>query len=343
MKLKELAQKLGCELTGDGETEIKGLAPMDSAGPGELTFLANRRYRRHLKKTQAAAVIIGQDDQDIDDLPVPTLRSANPYLTFAQALEFFYQPPPFPGGIHATAVVSMKAKIGAEVSLGPYCFIEDDVVLGDRARLHGFVVLYRGARIGDDFTAHSHTVVREHCEIGNRVTLQNGVVIGCDGFGFAQQEDGSHYKIAQSGPVIIEDDVEIQANTCIDRATVGETRVKRGAKIDNLVQVGHASTIGVNSLLCAQVGLAGTTDIGDDVILAGQVGVAGHLRVGDKVRATAQTGIPNNVEDDKTVSGYPAIDNRQWLKATALFHRLPELYEELRRLRAEVDKLKGSR
>jgi UDP-3-O-[3-hydroxymyristoyl] glucosamine N-acyltransferase len=341
MKLKELAQKLGCELTGDGEVEITGLAPIESAGPGELTFLANRRYRRQLKKTQAAAVIISQDDQDLDGLPIPTLRSANPYLTFAHALEFFYEPPPFPPGIHATAVVSPKAKIGADVSIGPYCFIDDDVTLGARARLHGFVVLYRGSHIGEDFTAHSHTVIREQCVIGNRVTLQNGVVIGCDGYGFAQQEDGSHYKIVQSGPVIIEDDVEIQANTCIDRATVGETRIKRGAKIDNLVQVGHASTVGVNSLLCAQVGLAGTTDIGDDVILAGQVGVAGHLRVGDKVRATAQTGIPNDVKEDKTVSGTPAIDNRTWLKAVAIFNRLPELYEELRRLRAEVDKLKG--
>ena len=337
MKLKELAQRLDCGLTGDADTEIKGLAPIESAGPGELTFLSNRRYRRLVKKTQASAIIVGKDT---GELPLPTLRSPNPYLTFAQALELFYQPPPFPAGIHPTAIISPKAKIGADASIGPYCFIDDDVVVGDRSRLHSFVALYRGVRVGDDFTAHSHAVVREDCRLGNRVVFQNGVVVGCDGYGFAQRDDGSHHKIVQSGPVIIEDDVEIQANTCIDRATVGETRIKRGAKLDNLVQIGHASTVGVNSLICAQVGLAGTTEVGDDVILAGQVGVAGHLRVGDRVHATAQSGIPNNVKDGEIVSGYPAINSGQWLKASAIFHRLPELYDEIRRLRSEVDQLK---
>ena len=340
MKLKDIAAKLGCRLAGDGDTEIRELAPLDSAQAGSLTFVANRRYRRKVKSTEASAVIIGED---FGDCPLPALISANPYLTFARALELFFQPPGFAEGIHPTAVVSSGAKIGKDARIGPYCFIDDDVELGDNCHLHSFVVLYRGTKIGDEFTAHSHAVVREECRIGSRVVLQNGVVIGCDGYGFAQQEDGSHYKIVQSGPVVIEDDVEIQANTCIDRATVGETRIKRGAKIDNLVQVGHASTIGVNSLICAQAGLAGTTDVGDDVILAGQVGVAGHLRVGDGARATAQAGIPGDVEDGKTVSGTPAIDNRQWLKASAVFKRLPELYDELRRLRSEVDDLKSSK
>ena len=338
MKLKALAEKLDCRLAGDGETEITGLAPIETAGTGDLTFVANRRYRRKVKQTKAAAVILGED---FGEAPIPALISPNPYLTFARALELFYQPPEFPGGVHPTAVVSPGAKIGKEARIGPYCFIDEEVEIGDRCRLHSFVVLYRGVRIGDDFTAHSHAVVREHCRIGDRVILQNSAVIGCDGYGFAQQEDGSHYKIVQSGPVILEDDVEIQASTCIDRATVGETRIKRGTKVDNLVQVGHASKVGVNNLLCAQVGLAGTTELGDDVILAGQVGVAGHLRVGDKVRATAQTGIPGDVEDGQTVSGYPAIDYRQWLKASAVFKRLPDLYEELRTLRAEVEELKN--
>ena len=340
MKLKDIAKTLDCRLVGDGDTEIHELAPLDSAGPGSLTFVANRRYRRKVKATKASAVIIGED---FDEPSLPALISPNPYLTFALALELFYQPPEFADGIHPTAVVSPKATIGRDARIGPYCFIDDDVEIGDRCRLHSFVVLYPGARIGDDFTAHSHAVVREACRIGDRVVLQNAAVIGCDGYGFAQKEDGSHHKIVQSGPVVIEDDVEIQASACIDRATVGETRIKKGAKIDNLVQVGHASTVGVNSLLCAQVGLAGTSDVGDNVILAGQVGVAGHLRIGDGARATAQTGIPKDVEDGKTVSGTPAIDNRQWLKATAVFNRLPELYEELRRLRAEVDDLRSGK
>jgi len=197
------------------------------------------------------------------------------------------------------------------------------------------VAIYRGARIGDDFTAHSHAVVREHARIGHRVTLQNGAVVGADGFGFARQEDGRYYKIRPAGATILEDDVEIQAYSCVDRPTVGETRIGRGVKIDNLVQVGHSSTVGENSLLCAQVGLAGSTHVGNDVILAGQVGVAGHCRIGDGAVATAQSGIPSDVEDGKTVSGYPAIDNRDWLRSVAVFKKLPELAKTVRRLTAE--------
>jgi len=338
MKLREIAARLGCTFTGDGEVEIHGVAAIETARPGELTFLTNPRYRSRLKQTQAAAIIVAKD---FEELPLPTLRADNPYLTFARALELFYQPPPFPAGIHPTAVVSPTARLGREAALGPYCFIDDDVEIGDRCRLHSFVAIYRGAKIGDDFTAHSHAVVREHCRLGNRVILQNGAIVGSDGFGFAQQEDGSYYKIVQSGLVVIEDDVEIQAHACIDRATVGETRIARGAKIDNLVQVGHSSTVGEHTLLCAQVGLAGSTHVGRNVILAGQVGVAGHCEIGDNARATAQSGIPNDVPANQTVSGYPAIDNRLWLKCSAVYARLPELYAELRKLRAELDALKA--
>ncbi|MBI4462580.1 MAG: UDP-3-O-(3-hydroxymyristoyl)glucosamine N-acyltransferase [Acidobacteria bacterium] len=334
MKLHQLAEQLGCAFTGDSEVEIRAVAGIESAGPGDLTFLTNPRYRRKLRQTRAAAIIVSQD---FEDLPLPTLRSDNPYLTFARALELFYRPPAFPAGIHPTAVISPRARIGRDASIGPYCFLDEDVEVGDRCRLHSFVVIYRGARIGDDFTAHSHAVVREHCRLGQRVTLQNGAIIGCDGFGFARQNDGRYYKIVQSGPVVVEDDVEVQAHSCVDRATVGETRIARGAKLDNLVQVGHASTVGENSLLCAQVGLAGSTRVGTDVILAGQVGVAGHCEIGDGARATAQTGIPNDVPAGQTVSGYPAIYNRLWLKCAVLYARLPELYDELRALREQVD------
>jgi UDP-3-O-[3-hydroxymyristoyl] glucosamine N-acyltransferase len=218
--------------------------------------------------------------------------------------------------------------------------VDEDVEIGPRCRLHSFVVIYRQARIGHDFVAHSHAVVRESCQLGNRVILQNGAVVGCDGFGFAPQDDGGYYKMRPVGTLVIEDDVEIQAHSCIDRPTVGETRIRRGAKIDNLVQVGHSSTVGENTLLCAQAGLAGSTHVGKDVILAGQVGVAGHCVIGDGARATAQSGIPNDVSPGQTVSGYPAIENRQWLKSAAIFARLPELYAQLRGLQEEVDRLK---
>lgn len=337
MKLREIAEHVQCEVTGNADVEISGLAPIETAGPGQLTFLSNPRYRRRLRQSRAAAVIVARD---FEELPLPTLRSVNPYYTFARALELFYHPPAFHRGVHSTAVISPRANIGEDACIGPFCFVDDDVEIGDRCRLHSFVAIYHGARIGHDFTAHSHAVIREYCQVGDRVVLQNGAVVGCDGYGFARQDDGRYYKIVQSGLVVVEDDVEIQALACVDRATVGESRIRRGAKIDNLVQVGHSSTVGENTLLCAQVGLAGSTHLGNDVILAGQVGVAGHCVLGDGVRVTAQSGIPNDVPSGETVSGYPAIDNKLWLKCAAVYARLPELYEQVRALRREVAQLK---
>ncbi|OFW13387.1 MAG: UDP-3-O-(3-hydroxymyristoyl)glucosamine N-acyltransferase [Acidobacteria bacterium RIFCSPLOWO2_02_FULL_59_13] len=333
MKLKEIAERLACELDGDGEIEITGANSLERAGASELTFLSNRRYTPLLKTTRAAAVLL---PQDFGPAHLPSLRCADPYLAFAKALEFFYQPPRPPIGVHPTAVIAASARIGPNASIGPYVVIEDDVEIGANAVLHSHVVIYRGAKIGGNFYAHSHAVVREYCQIGSGVILQNGVVIGADGFGFAKQADGSHYKMAQSGVAVLENDVEVQANSCVDRATVGETRVKRGAKIDNLVQVGHASTVGEYAILCAQVGLAGSTHLGKNVLLAGQVGVAGHLQVGDNVIATAQSGIPNDVAANTMVSGYPAMENKQWLKCAAVFTKLPELHKTVRELKATI-------
>src|SRR5213075_1413106 len=239
-------------------------------------------------------------------------------------------PPKYAPGVHPSAVIHPSAKIGKGAHIGPYAVVNEDVCIGENAVLLAHVVIYHGVTIGDNFLAHSHAVVREFCRIGNNVILQNGVIIGGDGFGFAKDNAGHWHKIVQSGPTVIEDDVEIQANACIDRASVGETRIARGAKIDNLVQVGHGSKVGEDTLLCAQVGLAGSTDVGKNVILAGQVGVAGHCKIGDGAVATAQSGIPNDVEAGKVVSGYPAIDNRQWLRAVAIFNRLPELAKQWR-------------
>jgi UDP-3-O-[3-hydroxymyristoyl] glucosamine N-acyltransferase len=337
MKLREIAERLQCEFTGDGETEIRGVATIESAASGDLTFLSNPRYRRQLRKTKASAVIVGSE---VEEFGLPTVRASNPYYTFARAIEIFHEEIPFPSGVHPTAVIAPGARIGPDASIGPYCFVDEGVEIGARCRLHSFVTIYRGAHIGEDFLAHSHAVVREYCRLGNRVILQNAVVVGCDGFGFARQDDGRYYKMRPAGSLSVDDDVEIQANSCIDRPTVGETRIGAGTKIDNLVQVGHSSTVGQNTLLCAQVGLAGSSHVGDDVILAGQVGVAGHCHIGDGTRATAQTGIPSNVSPGQLVSGYPAIENRQWLKAAAVYARLPELYAQLRGLREEVEKLR---
>ena len=329
MKLSEINRRLGTRLeNGAPETEIHSVAGIETAGPGQITFVANSKYAAAARTTKASAVIVAED---FPALATAMLRSKNPYFDFARALELFYTPPRYLPGIDPTAVVHQSANIGAGAHLGPYVVIQEDVEIGQNAVLLAHVVVYRGATIGDNFLAHAHAVVREFCRIGNNVILQNGVVVGGDGFGFAKDAAGHWYKIVQSGPAIIEDNVEIQANACIDRASVGETRIARGAKIDNLVQIGHGSNVGEDTLLCAQVGLAGSTDVGKNVILAGQVGVAGHCTIGDGAVATAQSGIPNNVAAGAIVSGYPAMDNKLWLKCIAIFNRLPEIARALRR------------
>ena len=326
MKLSKIASAVGARLEGS-DVDITGVAGIEEACPGQLTFVANPKYAAAAKTARASAVIVADDFPAIS---VSTLRSKNPYLAFAQALELFYHPPRYAVGVHSTAVIHSSARIGKHASIGPYVVVDEDVVIGDHCVLRPHVVIYRGARIGRHFFAHAHAVVREHCRLGDNVVLQNGAVVGADGFGFAKDNQGHWHKIVQSGPAVLDNDVEIQANACVDRASVGRTHVARGAKIDNLVQVGHGSSVGQDTLLCAQVGLAGSTEVGNNVILAGQVGVAGHCKLGDGVIATAQSGIPNDVPADTTVSGYPAIENKQWLRCVAVFNRLPELARALR-------------
>ena len=343
MKLSELAQKLGCRLEGPHEMEISGVAGMEHAEPGQLTFLANRKYFALLKTTRASAILLEEGvtiEREASQPPLAALHSGNPYFAFAQAIELFYQAPKYTPGVHPTAIIAKTASVGEGAHIGPYCYLDEEAEIGRNAVLHSFVTIYRGAKIGDDFTAHAHSVVREHCLIGNRVILQNGAVIGGDGFGFAKRPNGTWYKMAQSGPAVLEDDVEVQANACVDRATVGETRIGRGAKLDDLVLVGHASQVGANTLLCGQVGLAGSTKIGNDCILAGQVGTAGHLAVGDGTVITAQSGVPNDVPAQAFYSGYPAVENRQWLKMMAALNQLPELQKRVRELESQLDRLK---
>ena len=335
--LRQIADHLGATLTGgDEDRPVLGVAGIESAGPDQITFVSNPKYAALARTTAAAAVLVEPEFPVLPD--VPTLRIANPYLAFARAVEMFYQAPRYPAGVHPTAVVDRSARLEANCHVGAYVVIGPDVLIGQDAVLLPHVVIYPGVQIGDRFFAHAHAVVREHCRIGNGVTLQNGAVIGGDGFGFAK--DGRAWsKIVQSGITVLADGVEVQSNSTVDRASIGETRVGAGTKIDNLVQVGHGSTVGEHTLLCAQVGLAGSTEVGDHVILAGQVGVAGHCRIGDGTVVTAQSGVPGDVPANTTMSGYPAMDNRQWLRAVAVFARLPELLREVRALhrRSESD------
>jgi UDP-3-O-[3-hydroxymyristoyl] glucosamine N-acyltransferase len=343
MKLAEVAQKLGCRLEGPPDLEIRGVAGIELAEPGQLTFLANRRYFRLLRTTRASAVLVEEGvvlEREASLPALAALRSPSPYAAFARALALFYQPPRYTPGIHPTAIIAKGAKIGEGAHIGPYCYVDEEAEIGRNAVLHSFVTIYRGVKIGDDFFSHAHAVVREYCRIGDRVVLQDGAIVGGDGFGFAKQPDGSYNKIPQTGTVVIEDDVEVQANSCIDRATMGETRIGRGAKLDDLVLVGHGSRIGANTLLCGQVGLAGSTKIGSDCILAGQVGAAGHITIGDRTVVTAQSGIPNDLIGDKEYAGTPCVERRQWLKNSAALNRTPELQKRVRELEAEIQKLK---
>ena len=336
MTLREIAEALDIRLEGDGGIEITGVAGMEHAGPGHLTFLANPKYAPKVKQTRASAVLV---TAPIPGMETAFLVTADPYLGFARALALFYQPPRPQPGIHPLAWVSPTAAVGENCSIGPFAVVGERVRIGRNAVLHPHVVIYEGAEIGDDFLAHSHAAVREFCRIGNRVILQNSVVVGGDGFGFAKRADGTHYKIVQSGAAVIEDDVEIQTLTSVDRATVGETRVKRGAKIDSLVQVGHACTVGEDNIICAQTGLAGSTVLERNVLLAGQVGSSGHLTVHEGAIVYAQSGIGGDVAPGSRISGSPAFAANEWLRAVTAFPKLPDLLKTIRELKKRVEEL----
>jgi UDP-3-O-[3-hydroxymyristoyl] glucosamine N-acyltransferase len=333
MRLGELAERLGAELRGDAELEVTGVKGIEDAGPTEVTFVANPRYAGLARTTQAAAVVV---EPEFPEIPTATLRIKNPYHAFSRALGLFYQPPAYAPGIHPTAVIDATAEIGEGAHIGAYAVIGPGVKLGPNATILPHVVLYPKVQVGSHFFAHAHAVVREGCVLGDHVTLENGAIVGADGFGFSKDENGRWVKIPQSGPVRLGDRVDVQANACVDRATVGETRIADGVKIDNLVQVGHGSAVGENTLLCAQTGLAGSSVVGKNAILTGQTGVAGHCTVGDGAILTAQSGVSHDVPAGKTVSGSPAFENRLWLRAVVAFQRLPELVRRLDRLEKRV-------
>jgi UDP-3-O-[3-hydroxymyristoyl] glucosamine N-acyltransferase len=328
MKLKEIAGKLGARLEPpDAEVEISGVGAIESALPGQITFAVSSKYAPQARNTGASALIV---DEKFPALEKPTLRTGNPQWAYARAVELLHQLPREKRGVHPTAVIDPSARIGPDASIGACVVIGADVEIGEGCTLLPHVVIYRGTRIGRNFFAHSHVAVRENCEIGDNVILHNGVVIGSDGFGFAKDDSGNWYKIPQIGRVVLEDNVEIQANSCIDRASLGETRIGRNTKIDNLTHVAHNCVVAENSMLCAQVGLAGSTEIGKNVILAGQVGVAGHCKIGDGVIVTAQSGTHGDIPAGAMVSGSPAFDHKQWLRSVTAFVKLPELARAIR-------------
>lgn len=336
MTLGELARRLECPVEGDSGIEIQRVAKIETAGAGDVTFLANPKYASALALTQASAVIAGSG---VTAAPCAIIRSATPYLTFARAAQVLSPEPRPEPGVHPQAWVAPDAVVDPTASVGPFAAIGAGARIGARTIIHPHVVIGPAAVVGADCLLHAHVSIRERCTLGDRVVLQNGAVIGSDGYGFAQRPDGSHEKIPQTAPVVIEDDVEIGANTTIDRPAVGETRIKTGTKIDNLVQIAHGVVLGRHVLLAAQVGIAGSTVLGDHVTFGGQVGVGGHLAIGDRVKAVGQSGITNSVAADQFVSGYPAIPNNEWRRSSVVFRKLPEMRRQLKNLETRLQKI----
>ena len=339
MKLSELAAATGATFDPqDSDVEISGAAGLDEATISQVTFLANPRYTPRLKTTSARAIFVGES-VEVEDTRLVILRTKDPYLAYTRALRLFHHEPTVPHSVHPSAVIDPEAIVAPDVSIGPFTHVGPRTRILSGARLYANVTIYEDATIGQDSIIHSGAVIRERTVIGERVIVHNNAVIGCDGFGYAKDEDRHWLKIPQTGRVVIEDDVEIGAGSTIDRASVGESRIGRGSKIDNLVQVGHSCTIGEDTLLCAQVGLAGSSHIGDRVILAGQAGVAGHLTIGNDVVLTAKSATSHNVPDGKVISGIPAFDNKDWLRSTAAFRRLGEMQRTIRELERKVAEL----
>jgi UDP-3-O-[3-hydroxymyristoyl] glucosamine N-acyltransferase len=343
LKLRDIAERLGCRLEAPpaaGDIDIARVTTLEDAGPGDLSFLTNSKYRGLLARTRASAVIVGTAEAVEVPAPFAVVRSDHPYVAFAQALRLLApagDKPPI--GIDPRAVIAPDARIGAGASIGPFVVIGAGATIGDRAVIFPNVVVGAGARIGDDWVAHAGVSVRERVVIGHRVTMLDGAVIGSDGFGFATGADGTHLRIPQHAAIVIEDDVEIGANTTIDRPAVGETRIHAGTKIDNLVQIAHGVRVGARSLLAAQVGIAGSTVVEEGVMLGGQVGVTGHVRIGKGAMASAKTGITGNVEPGVLVSGYPSLPNLEWRKSQVLVRHLPDLKKRVDELERRVVEL----
>ena len=341
MKLTELAERTGTRLEGvDAELEVTGAAGLDEATTGQVTFLSNPRYTPRVQTTRASAIFVADGVEVGRDMAI--LRANDPYLAYTRALRLFHPEPGFEASIHPTAVIDSSAQLGEGVGIGAHAVVGRNARLGANVRIHPNATIYDEVSIGAGSVIHSNVSVREGSQLGERVVVHNNAVIGSDGFGYARDEEKRWLKIPQTGIVFIEDDVEIGAGTTIDCASVGETRIRRGAKIDNLVQIGHSCTVGEDALICAQVGLAGSSHIGHRVILAGQAGVAGHLTVGDDAVLTAKSATSHNVEPGKMISGIPAFDNRDWLRSTAAFRRLGDMQRTIRLLETRLAALEKS-
>lgn len=352
LELQELARRVRAELRGDGARRIAGVAPLETAGPEQVSFYANPRYKPDLSATRAGAVIVSADDAALVPASAAKLIAAQPYVAFARCSALFHAEPRPAAGVQPGAHVAADADVHPTATVGAGAIVGRGARIGAGTVLHPGAKVLDGARVGANCILYTGAVVRERCILGDRVILQPNAVVGSDGFGFAFDLEGDeelgiegpfHRKVPQAGIVRVEDDVELGACTCVDRATLGETVIGRGAKVDNLVQIAHNVKVGPHSLLIAQCGISGSTELGAGVILAGQVGVVGHLKLGDGARVGAQSGVSRDLADGETVSGSPAIAHRDWLRMVAALPRIPDLLREIRRLEKRVTDLEKKR
>ena len=345
MRLCEVANIVNGKIIGDENIEISNVAKIEEAEAGDLTFISNMKYKKYLRTTTASAVLIAGDMQFEElqnrDKPITLLKVTDPYKSFLQAIELFCpQSKPMAQGIHPTAIISAAAKISENVSIGAYVFIGEGTVIGSDTTIYHGSVIGNDVLIGNKSVIHPNVTIKENCRIGDRVIIHSGTVIGSDGFGFTPKDDGSYEKVPQRGIVVIHNDVEIGANCTIDRATIGETRIGSGTKLDNLIHIAHNVVIGEHTVIAAQTGISGSTKVGKYCSFGGQVGLTGHIKIADRTKIGAQSGVPKSiVESGKTYFGYPAKELQETLKIQAAIGKLPDLLYEIRSMQKRIEEL----
>lgn len=339
---KQIAQFVQGVIEGDENATVNTFAKIEDGKPGAISFLSNPKYTHYIYDTESSIVLIDKSVELEKPTKATLIRVDNAYECVAKLLQLYESMKPKKTGIDSLAFVSPSAKIGENVYIGAFAYIGDNVVVGNGCQIYPNVVICENAKVGNDCLFYPNVTIYHDCHVGNRVTLHAGSVVGSDGFGFAPSENG-YDKIPQIGIVTIEDDVEIGANTCIDRSTMGSTYVRKGVKLDNLVQIAHNTDIGANTVMSAQVGVAGSTKVGQWCMFGGQVGIAGHITIGNKVFLGAQSGVPSSLKDDQTLIGTPPMEKLPYFKSQAIFQRLPDLYKQIQKLQKEVDELKKSK
>lgn len=339
---KQIAQFVQGVIEGDENATVNTFAKIEDGKPGAISFLSNPKYTHYIYDTESSIVLIDKSVELEKPTKATLVRVDNAYECVAKLLQLYESMKPKKTGIDSLAFVSPSAKIGENVYIGAFAYVGDNVVIGDGCQIYPNVVICENAKVGNDCLFYPNVTIYHDCHVGNRVTLHAGSVVGSDGFGFAPSENG-YDKIPQIGIVTIEDDVEIGANTCIDRSTMGSTYVRKGVKLDNLVQIAHNTDIGANTVMSAQVGVAGSTKVGQWCMFGGQVGIAGHITIGNKVFLGAQSGVPSSLKDDQTLIGTPPMEKLPYFKSQAIFQRLPDLYKQIQKLQKEVDELKKTK